>query len=62
LPFKIFRESVSTLNRRIALRALIGATVTAVFATACGQKGPLFSPEEKLEELERKRDKEKKKS
>jgi len=50
------------LNRRIALRALIGATVTAVFATACGQKGPLFSPEEKLEELERKRDKEKKKS
>jgi predicted small lipoprotein YifL len=44
------------VNRRFALRACLGATVTVFLASACGQKGPLFSPEEKPEELERKRD------
>jgi predicted small lipoprotein YifL len=46
------------LNRRTALRALVGATITVLGASACGQKGPLFSPEDKLKELERKRDEE----
>ncbi|MFT5173857.1 MAG: putative small lipoprotein YifL [Gammaproteobacteria bacterium] len=49
------------MNRRTALRAIVGAAITAAVASACGQKGPLFSPEEKLEELERKRDKQTKK-
>lgn len=50
-----------TLNRRTALRAFIGAAITVLVASACGQKGPLYSPEEKLEELEQKRDEKAKK-
>ncbi|MFT5450103.1 MAG: putative small lipoprotein YifL [Gammaproteobacteria bacterium] len=48
---------IIALKRRTALRALVGATITVLGASACGQKGPLFRPEDKLKELERKRDK-----
>ena len=53
-----------TLNRRTALRTFIGtaiATITVLGASACGQTGPLYWPEEKLEELEQKRDEKAKK-
>jgi predicted small lipoprotein YifL len=43
------------VNRRRALRALSGAALVAGIATGCGQTGPLYLPEEKLDELERKR-------
>jgi predicted small lipoprotein YifL len=43
------------LNRRTALRAVLGAAITVLGTSACGQKGPLYSPEEKLDERERKR-------
>lgn len=36
--------------------AALAAGLAALASGGCGQKGPLFLPEEKLEELERKRD------
>ena len=51
----VFRRSVIILNRRTALRAALGAAITVLGTSACGQKGPLYSPEEKLDEPERKR-------
>ena len=43
-----------TLNRRIVIAGLLGACATTL--AGCGQKGPLYLPSEKLEELERKRE------
>ena len=43
------------MNRRTALRAVLGAAITVLGTSGCGQKGPLYSPEEKLDDLERKR-------
>jgi predicted small lipoprotein YifL len=37
------------LNRRAALRALIGALITVLGTSACGQKGPLYAPGEEPE-------------
>ncbi len=46
----------ATVNRRTVLRILYGSLVAAPLALAgCGQKGPLYLPEEKLQEIERKR-------
>lgn len=36
--------------------AALAAGLAALASAGCGQKGPLFLPEEKLEELERKRE------
>jgi len=41
------------VHRRLALAGLLGAT--AVLVSGCGQKGPLFWPADKIEEIERKR-------
>ena len=43
------------MNRRTVLTAVLGAGFAAT-AAGCGQKGPLYLPAEKLEEIERKRD------
>lgn len=43
------------MNRRRALRALVAAGVLAGVSTGCGQKGPLYLPQEKLERIEGKR-------
>ena len=44
-------------RRRIARRRLtLGLAVAAVaLVTGCGQKGPLYFPEDKLDELKKKR-------
>jgi predicted small lipoprotein YifL len=49
-------HTVSTVNRRTAIGAALAAGLAALASGGCGQKGPLFLPEEKLEELERKRE------
>ena len=54
---------MSIVNRRKAMGAALVAALAALASGGCGQKGPLFLPEEKLDELERKkRDKEQRKS
>jgi predicted small lipoprotein YifL len=47
---------VSTVNRRTTIGAALAAGLAALASGGCGQKGPLFLPEQKLEELERKRE------
>ena len=42
------------MHRRHALSGLLGAAFV-VLASGCGQKGPLFLPSEKIDEIERKR-------
>lgn len=49
-------HTVSTVNRRTAIGAALAAGLAALASGGCGQKGPLFLPEQKLEELERKRE------
>ena len=44
------------LKRRTAIHVFTGSAIAVFGVSACGQKGPLFSPEDKLQELERKRD------
>lgn len=50
--------NVSIVNRRTAMGAALAAGLVVLASAGCGQKGPLFLPEEKLEELERKRERE----
>ena len=49
-------HTVSTVNRRTTIGAALAAGLAALASAGCGQKGPLFLPEQKLEELERKRE------
>lgn len=53
-------QAKHAVNRRSALGAALAAALSALASSGCGQKGPLFLPEEKFEEkrdeLERKRD------
>jgi predicted small lipoprotein YifL len=49
-------HTVSTVYRRTVIGAALAAGFAALASGGCGQKGPLFLPEQKLEELERKRE------
>jgi len=47
------------VHRRHALPGLLGAALVAL-TSGCGQKGPLYLPSEKIEDIERKRREERK--
>ena len=48
-----------TARSLAAAVCMTGALVAVAGTSGCGQKGPLFWPQEKLEEIERKRDEKK---
>ena len=55
---------MKTVNRRAArslakIACMTGVMLAVAGVSGCGQKGPLFWPQDKLEEIERKRDEKK---
>ena len=49
------RQAVNQLNRRTIIGASLFAVLAVLASSGCGQKGPLFLPQDKIDEIERKR-------